>query len=109
MPMFDAHKDAILERQQELHDHAFESAKRGEGRYDPVNTPWNLMMQAYQEVVSTQALPKLQTQQTDSLVAQAARKRAASSSDPAATAPAQPRKPRTQDEVLDQAFEGVTL
>ena len=108
MPFFADHKDAILARQQEIYTEAEAAAKRGERRFDPVNTPWEALQQAYGEIVSTQALPKLQSQQTDSLVAVAARKRAGSSSDPAASAPAQPRKPRTVDEALDQVFSGVS-
>ena len=107
MPFFADHKEAILTRQQEIYDEAEAASKRGEGRFDPVNTPWMALQQAYGEVVTARAIPKLQSQQTDSLVATAARKRAASSSDPAAAAPAQPRRPRTLDEALDQAFEGV--
>lgn len=107
MPFFEDHKDAILARQQEIYADAEAAGKRGEIRFDPVNTPWTALQQAYAEVIRTQALPKLQSQQTDSLVAQAARKRAASSSDPAASAPAQPRKPRTVDEALNQVFDGV--
>lgn len=105
MPFFADHKAAILTRQAELYA---EMQSRG-GRFDPVNAPWMALQQAYSEVISTQALPKLQSQQTSDLVAQAARKRAGSSSDPAATAPAQPRKPRTVDEALDQVFSGVSL
>ena len=107
MPFFADHKEAILTRQQEIYAEAEAASKRGEGRFDPVNTPWLALQQAYSEVVTAQAIPKLQSQQTDSLVATAARKRAASSSDPAAAAPAQPRKPRTVDEALDQVFDGV--
>lgn len=103
-PLFEEHKDAILARQSELYAEAEAAHQRGEGRFDPVNTPWMLLQQAYNEVIGTQALPKLQSQQTDSLVAVAARKRAGSSSDPAASVPAQPRKPRTVDEALDQVF-----
>lgn len=103
MPFFADHKDAILSRQAELYA---EMQSRG-GRLDPVNAPWMALQQAYSEVVSTQALPKLQSQQTDNLVAQAARKRAGSSSDPAANAPAQPRRPRTPDEALDQVFGAI--
>jgi hypothetical protein len=103
-PFFKENKDAILARQIELNDAAMEAAQRGEGRYDSTNTPWLLFQQAYNEVVNSQVIPKLQSQQTDSLVAQAARKRAGSSSDPAASAPAQPRKPRTVDEALDQVY-----
>lgn len=104
MPFFEDHKEAILTRQQAIYTEAEAASKRGEGRFDPINTPWNALQQAYAEVVTAQALPKLQSQQTDSLVAQAARKRAASSSDPAASAPAQPRKPRTEDEALEQVY-----
>ena len=103
-PLFAEHKDAILSRQAELYAEAEAAFQRGEGRFDPVNTPWMAMQQAYNEVITTQALPKLQSQQTDNLVAVAARKRAGSSSDPAATAPAQPRTPRTVDEALDQVY-----
>lgn len=107
MPFFADHKDAILSRQAELYAEAHAAAQRGERRFDPVNTPWEALQRAYAEVVSTQALPQFQSQQTNTLVAQAARKRAGSSSDPAATAPAQPRRPRTVDEALDQVFSGV--
>jgi hypothetical protein len=103
MPFFEDHKGAILERQKAL----FADASQQPG-FDAVNGPWELLQQAYAEVVQTQALPKLQSQQTDSLVAQAARKRAGSSSDPAASAPAQPRKPRTVDEALDQVYSNVS-
>jgi hypothetical protein len=105
MPMFEPNKDAILTRQQEIYAEAEAAAKRGEGRFDPINTPWMALQQAYAEVIGTHALPKLQSQQTDDLVAQAARKRAGSSSDPAASAPAQPRKPRTPDEAVDSVFD----
>ena len=107
MPFFEDHKAAILSRQAEIYAEIQQQAQRGERRFDPQNTPWDALTMAYREVVSTQALPKLQSQQTDSLVAQAARKRAGSSSDPAASAPAQPRKPRTEDEALDQVFGAV--
>ncbi len=102
MPFFADNREAIVARQGELYKDV--SAQPG---FDPVNGPWELLQQAYSEVVSTHALPKLQSQQTDNLVAQAARKRAGSSSDPAASAPAQPRRPRTPDEALDQVFDGI--
>jgi len=104
MPLFTDHKDAILKRQQEIYADAEAAAQRGERKLDPINAPWVALQQAYSEVITSQALPKLQSQQTDKLVADAARKRAASTSDPAASAPAQPRKPRTPDEALDQVF-----
>jgi hypothetical protein len=102
MPFFDEHRPAILERQQAIYD----ELKSSPG-FDPVNSPWNALQRAYAEVVTAQALPKLQTQNTQVLVAEAARKRAGSVSDPAASAPAQPRKPRTVDEALDQVFSGL--
>ena len=102
MPFFADHKQAILGRQQELYTEA-----QGAQGFDPVNGPWELLQRAYAEVVSTQAIPKQHLQQTEQLVASAARKRAGSSSDPAAAAPAQARKPRTVDEALEQAFSGM--
>ena len=104
MPHFDVHKDAILSRQATIYAELEAQGKRGERRFDPVNSPWDALAMAYREVVSTQAIPKLQSQQTEQLVAQAAHKRAGSSSDPAASAPGRPRKPRTEDEALEQVF-----
>lgn len=98
-PLFAEHRDAILKRQAELYADA--STKAG---FDPVNGPWSLLQRAYFEVINTQALPQLHAKHTDSLIADAARKRAGSASDPAAMPPAQPRKPRTPDEALDQVF-----
>lgn len=92
MPFFTEHKDAILERQKALYAES------------PQADPWELLQQAYSDVIPSVALPKLAAQQTGNLVAQAARKRAGSSSDPASMMPAQPRKPRTPDEALDMVF-----
>lgn len=102
MPFFNEHKDAILQRQQALYTDAVKQPG-----FDPVNSPWELLQQAYSEVVSTQALPKLQTQQTEKLLASAAHKKAGSVSDPVASLPATPRKPRTPDEAIDQVFSGA--
>lgn len=99
LPFFKESKDAIKVRQREIYEQM-----QGRPGFDPNETPFSALIQAYSEIVSTQALPKLQSQQTDNLVAQAARKRAGSSSDPAATAPAQPRRPRSVDEALEQFF-----
>lgn len=107
MPFFTDHKDAILQRQETIYAELQQQVARGERRNDPVNLPWEALQRAYRDVISTTALPKLQTQQTDALVAAAARKRAGSASDPAASAPAQPRTPRTVDEALDQVFGSV--
>lgn len=108
MPFFEDHKAAILERQQALYAELEAHGKQG-GKFDAVNAPWVALQQAYREVVTAQALPKLQAQQTQQMVDSAARKRAGSASDPAAAAPAQPRKPRTVDEALDQVFSAVAI
>jgi hypothetical protein len=97
--LFEENRTAILKRQGEL----YEDAVKQPG-FDVVNGPWDLLQRAYFDVIQTQALPKLHAKQTQDLVAEAAKKRAGSSSDPAAAAPAQPRKPRTVDEALDQGF-----
>lgn len=99
MPHFTDNKDAILKRQMELYEQSKDQAG-----FDPANGPWELMQQAYAEVVTAQVLPRLQAQQTEKLLATAAHKRAGSVSDPAASLPATPRKPRTVDEALDQVF-----
>jgi hypothetical protein len=104
MPFFAEHQPAIVARQAEIY-----AEMQGQPGFDPVGSPWDALQQAYREVITTQALPKLQSQQTDSLVASAQRKRAANSSDPSASAPAQPRKPRTVDEALDQVFDGIAV
>lgn len=102
MPHFSDHKDAILARQGELYTEMAQQPG-----FDPAQAPIEALQRAYAEIVTTQALPKLQAQQTDTMIADAAKKRAGSSSDPAAMPPAQPRKPRTPDEALDQVFSGV--
>lgn len=109
MPHFSDHKDAILQRQAALYAEMEQQAQQGQRRLDPVNAPWEALQRAYAEVVTSQALPKLQVQQTNTLVASAAHKRAGSASDPAASAPAQPRQPRTPDEALDQVFGAVNV
>ena len=58
----------------------------------------------YRDVVT----PKKVAQSQQSWVSQALKKSHGSSPDPMASAPAQPRKPRTVDEALDQAFERAT-
>lgn len=100
MPFYEDNKDAILKRQQEL----YADASKAPG-FDAVNGPWELLQRAYGEIVQSHALPKLQATKTEQLVANAAHKRAGSASDPAAAAPAQPRKPRTPDEAIDQVFD----
>lgn len=106
-PMFSENKDAIIKRQAEIYGEMKAAHDRGERRMDPVNAPWQALQRAYFEVLGTQALPKLQTQQTQKLLDTAAHKRAGSASDPAASLPATPRKPRTPDEALDQVFDGA--
>jgi len=99
MPHFADHQKAIVQRQAEIY-----AEMQGQPGFDPMGSPWDALQRAYTEVVTTQALPKLRSAQTGQFIADAARKRAGSSSDPAASAPAQPRKPRTVDEALDQVF-----
>lgn len=100
MPMFEENKAAILERQQAIYTEMV-----GAGRSDDPDMPWEAMQKAYAEVIQTQAIPKLQAKQTETLVASAQHKRAGSTTDPgAASAPARPPKFRTPDEALDYAF-----
>lgn len=109
MPFLKENMEPIKARQIEIYNAMEARAKESGQPFDLANAPFQALSAAYREIVGSQVLPKLQSQQTDSLVATAARKRAASSSDPAAAAPAQPRKARTVDEALDQAFEGVGI
>jgi len=107
MPFFAENKPAILARQQELYAEMQTAAQAGQRRGDAVNDPWHALQRAYREVVSTQAIPKLQSQQTQTIVQSNARKAAGSMTDPAASAPARPRKPRTEDEALEQVFGAI--
>lgn len=102
MPMFEENKAAILERQQAIY-----KDMRTAGRQDDMDAPWEAMQRAYAEVIQSQALPKLHAKQTETLVASAQHKRAGSTADPAAAAPAQMRRPRTPDEALNQVFDAV--
>lgn len=107
MPFLKENMDAIKQRQGEIYAEIEAQGKQGLRRFDPKDAPFEALQRAYSEVVSTQALPKLRSAQTGQFIADAARKRAGSSSDPAAHAPAQPRKPLTPDEALDQVFGAV--
>ena len=102
MPFFMDHQAEIVTRQAELYEQL-----KGQPGFDPVSAPWDALQDAYREVVSTKAVPQLRSAQTGQFIADAARKRAGSSSDPAASAPAQPRRPRSVDEALDQVFSQV--
>lgn len=102
MPHFTEHQPAIIKRQAEIY-----AEMEGQPGFDPMGSPWDALQRAYTEVITTQALPKLRSAQTGQFIADAARKRAGSSSDPAASAPAQPRKARTPDEALSQVFDGI--
>jgi hypothetical protein len=102
MPHFAEHQAAIVARQAEIY-----AEMQGQPGFDPMGSPWDALQQAYTEVVTTQAIPKLRSAQTGQFIADAARKRAGSSSDPSASAPAQARKPRTMDEALEQVFGGI--
>ena len=107
MPFLKENMDAIKTRQGEIYAEIEAQGQQGLRRFDPKDAPFEALQRAYAEVVSTQAVPKLRSAQTGQFIADAARKRAGSSSDPAAQAPAQPRKPRTVDEALDQVFSGI--
>lgn len=104
LPFFKESQEAIKARQREIYEQM-----QGQPGFDPDETPFTALIQAYGEVVGTQAIPKLRSAQTGQFIADAARKRAGSSSDPAATAPAHPRKPRSVDEALEQAFDGIAI
>jgi hypothetical protein len=99
MPGFSDHAKEIVARQQALF-------KEVGGRADPMT----LLFRAYREIVPAkqQAQQQQQLAQTQqSLVQQAGVKLAAAAHNPAASAPAQPRKPRTVDEAFDQAMAEV--
>lgn len=104
MPFFEDHKAAILERQQAMFEEMKAQAVRGERRFNPNDAPWEALQRAYQEIVTQKALPTLQAKQQQSLIQAAVAKSTGSRPDPAASAPAQPRRPRTPDEALDMAF-----
>jgi hypothetical protein len=90
-PHFKEHKDAIMARQKQL-------AQAG-------HEPWSAIGLAYAEIVNGTVLPSIAQKQTQEWLNSAAAKSRGSTSDPAAGAPAQPRKPRTPEEALDQIFD----
>ncbi len=104
LPFVEEHRTAINARQKEIFA---EMAQRG--GVNPHEAPMQAWLQAYSEIVG-KALPArdagLQAKTQQQFVQTAAAKVRGSQSDPAASAPAQPRKPRTPDEALDQVFSG---
>jgi hypothetical protein len=104
LPFVEEHRSAINARQQEIFA---EMAQRG--GVNPHEAPMQAWLQAYSEIVG-KALPardaSLQARTQQAFVTTAATKVRGSQSDPAASAPAQPRKARTPDEALDQVFSG---
>jgi hypothetical protein len=105
LPFVEEHRAAINARQQEIFA---EMAQRG--GVNPHEAPMQAWLQAYSEIVG-KALPArdagLQAKTQQQFVQTAAAKVRGSQSDPAASAPAQPRKPRTPDEALDMVFESA--
>jgi hypothetical protein len=100
-------RTAILKRQGELYEALKAQAAQGQRRMNPHEDSWIALQQAYREVVKQQGLPSLQAKTQQQFVESAVTKSRGSQSDPAASAPAQPRKARTVDEALDQAFSGI--
>jgi hypothetical protein len=97
---------AILKRSHEI---ATEMTQQlGQGlQIDPMRLPWVALQRAYREIAKSQAIPSLQAKTQSQLIQTAVKKSQGSTVDPVASAPAQPRKPRSVDEALDQAFSGV--
>lgn len=98
---------AILKRSSEIASELTAKVERRELRMDPMDLPWTALQQAYAEVVPAQGLPSIQAKQQQQLIQTAVTKARGSQADPMASAPAQPRKPRSIDEALDQAFSAV--
>lgn len=101
MPGFREHREAIVKRQAEL----FETALRGGQRPNHLA----LLARAYREIVpatwQAQAQQQIQQQQQQ-LTASAVAKATGRTENPAATAPAPPRRPRSFDEAFERAFDG---
>jgi hypothetical protein len=98
MPGFQEHKTDILKRQAEL------------WQQNPQTDPLKLAFRAYRDVVPQRQQAqqeKLQQSTQQSLVAQAAAKVRASTDNPAASAPAQPRRPKSVDDAFDMAIAEV--
>lgn len=103
MPGFTEHKAAIVKRQSELFEQAFNAGQRVDHMA--------LLTRAYREIVPH----KLQAQQQQTvqqhqqqLVASAVAKSTGRTDNPAAAAPAAPRRPRSFDEAFEQAFDGFS-
>lgn len=100
-------RTAILKRSRELADELTQQIGKGTIQINPLDLPWIALQRAYAEVAKSNVIPSLQAQSQTQLIQTAVRKSQGSAVVPAASAPAQPRKPRSVDEALDQAFEGL--
>jgi hypothetical protein len=99
-------REAILKRAHEVAEELKQQLGSG-APIDPMELPWIALQHAYGEVVSKQAIPSLQAKTQSQLIQTAVKKSQGSTVDPVASAPAQPRKARSVEEALDQAFSGV--
>lgn len=97
MPFFNDHKAEIMERQEAI----YEEAKANGSRMDAARA----LALAYKEVATAKGVPALQAKQQAQLIQTAVAKSRGSTSDPASSAPAQPRRARTPDEAIDQVFD----
>lgn len=108
LPFVNEHKDAINARQQDIFAEMKRKALAGELEIDPTDAPRQAWLQAYAEIAG-KAIPQrdaaLQAKTQQQFVQTAATKTRGSQSDPAASAPAQPRRGRTPDEALDLAYQ----
>lgn len=101
MPGFSENKAEIIARQQELFKESIQAGT-------PVD-PMALVMRAYREIVPAKLQAQQQQQQQkqqQDLVASAVAKSTGRTDNPAATAPAPPRRPRSFEEAFEQAFTG---
>lgn len=102
-------REAILKRQAELSEEMKQQVRTGQLRVTPVDLPWVALQQAYSEVAKSHGIPSLRAKEQQQLIQTAVTKTRGSQSDPAASAPTQPRKGRTVDEALDLAFSNLTV
>jgi hypothetical protein len=98
---------AILKRQAEIATELTQQVKAGQLRIDAMELPWVALQRAYSDVVPKQGIPSLRAKEQQTLIHAAVTKTRGSQADPNASAPAQPRKARSVDEALEQAFAGI--
>lgn len=96
MPFFVDHQAEIMARQKELYEAGGVDSAKALGL-------------AYREIAKAKGVPALQAKQQAQLIQTAVAKTRGSTSDPASSAPAQPRRARTPDEALDQVFDAAGM